>query len=186
MRSNIQINKFNELDNSSFAVFAPKLVEYLQSQYHLEISIEPLPNAASAIFDGTSIRLSDIQSGEKQVFILLHLTGHAAQLATRPEWREAGAEVFDLRISLDNEQKIRDYELEASGYGVDILHELGRGDLVSWFEQLAAVDLEYFINFCKTGEFGSIDRFQGVASYKIERRRLPEFEPVKIGEIIIV
>jgi hypothetical protein len=186
MRSNIQRDRALELNNSTFASFAPKLAEYLQGQHHLNISIERLSNGASAIFDGTSIKLSESQSDEKHVFIMLHLTGHAAQLATRPEWRNAEPEVFDLRINPENEENIRDYEIEASGYGVQILHELGKADLVNWFEKLAAVDLEYFINFCKTGEFGDVERFQGVTPYSIERRSLPDFEPVKIEEISIV
>ena len=186
MRSNIQRDRALELNNSTFASFAPKLAEYLQGQHHLNISIERLSNGASAIFDGTSIKLSETQSDEKHVFIMLHLTGHAAQLATRPEWRNAEPEVFDLRINPGNEEKIRDYEIEASGYGVQILHELGKADLVPWFEQLAAVDLEYFIHFCKTGEFGEQEQFLGTVPQSIERRKLPTFQPVKIDEIVIV
>jgi hypothetical protein len=176
----------SEATQASLDTFVPKLSEYLRCVCRLEVSINTLPNGAQATFDGTHIRLSEVASAEKQAFILLHLAGHAVQLATLPEWREADAEIFNLRSYPQNEAMIRAYELEASEYGVGLLLELGKAELVPWFEKLAAIDLEYFIHFCKTGSSELSDTLLDPHSVSIAPRPLPPFEPVRVKEITIV
>jgi hypothetical protein len=176
----------SEATLASLDTFVPKLSEYLRCVYRLEVSIERLPNNAQAIFDGTHIRLSEVASAEKQAFIVLHLAGHAVQLATLPEWREADAEIFNLRRHPQNEAMIRAYELDASTYGVGLLLELGKPELVPWFEKLAAIDLEYFIHFCKTGSSELSDTLLEPHSVSIPPRLLPLFEPIRVKEITIV
>jgi hypothetical protein len=186
MNLNYESSRANQYRGDSFALFAPRLADYIKSAYQLDVSFEALPEEAKAIFDGTRIQLSQSISAERQVFIMLHLTGHAFQLANLPEWRDASPEVFDLRLNPLNESMIRGYEIEASRYGAGLLVELGKADLLNWYEALAGYDLEFFITFCKTGVGGVDPEIAKLAPPRLDPLFLERFEPVKVPEVVIV
>jgi len=170
-----------------FELLTAELAQYARQALQLEISFERFCTKAKAIFDGTRIEINDQIPAERQAFILLHLIGHAAQLATLPEWIDSPADRFDLRSHPENESIVRDYERQASCYGAGLLITLERPDLLPWLNKIAAADLEYFIAFCKGEQVASSPK--NLLAEKIESLfplALPEFVPVRVNKIVIV
>ena len=177
----------NEPTAQWFELLTAELAQYARQALALEISFERFCTTAKAIFDGTRIEINDKIPAEQQAFILLHLIGHAAQLALLPEWANAPADRFDLRGYPENEASLRAYELQASCYGAGLLITLERPDLLPWLSQIAADDLEYFIAFCK-GEQVALSP-KTLPAEKIEPLfplELPEFTPVRVNKVVIV
>jgi hypothetical protein len=172
---------------AEFELLTAELSHYVRQVLHLDVSFERFSTKAKAIFDGSRIELNDRIPAEEQAFILLHLTGHAAQLATLPEWIDPPADRFDLRRYPENEAVVRSYERQASCYGAGLLITLERADLLPWLNRIAAKDLEYFIAFCK-GEpvdFSkkSVTPEEVVSLFPLE---IPKFTPVRVSKIVIV
>jgi hypothetical protein len=170
-----------------FEFLVAELAQYARQALQLEVSFERFPTNAKAIFDGSRIELNDRIPAEQQAFFLLHLIGHAAQLATLPEWVDPPADRFDLKLHPENEAIVRAYERQASCYGAGLLIILERADLLPWFNHISAQDLEYFIAFCK-GEEGNFSKQtlssqQVVSLFPLE---LPTFTPVRVRKFVIV
>jgi len=170
-----------------FELLTAELAQYARQALQLEISFERFCTTAKAIFDGTRIEINEQTPAERQAFILLHLIGHAAQLATLPEWVDPPADRFDLRSNPENESIVRDYERQASCYGAGLLITLERPDLLPWLNQIAAADLEYFIAFCKGERVALSQKNQQTEKIApLFPLALPEFAPIRVKKIVIV
>jgi len=176
-----------ERNSPQFDLLTAELAQYVRQALQLEVSFERFPTRAKAIFDGVRIEINDKIPAEEQAFILLHLTGHAAQLATLPEWVDPPADYFNLSLHPENEEQVRAYERQASCYGAGLLITLERPDLLPWLNQIASRDLEYFIAFCKGEQVTSSMIFvppQGADV--LVPLELPSFTPVRVRKIVIV
>ena len=183
----------------SFKLFAPCLADHITRNYGVQISFIDLPGHAQAIFDGGSIQLNNAINPEKQVFLMLHLTGHAYQLGAlgishefEPEgWINGGyfifePEFFNLHSDPNNESRVRQFEIEASRYGAFLLVELDKTEMLPWFEAQAARDLEYFINFLKTGNVDFNPTDIRLNPLRLNPLRLQAFEPIHETKGVII
>jgi hypothetical protein len=77
-----------------------------------------------------------------QCFVLLHLFGHSVQWVAPSLVHKLDA----LQNTDDKErfiQVLREYEYEAAGYALELMHELGVRDLDAWFSDFVATDWRY-------------------------------------------
>jgi hypothetical protein len=96
----------------------------------------------TGIFDGLKIVIDPDVDFEMQCFVLLHLFGHSVQWVAPSLAHKLDA----LQNTTDKElflQVLHDYELEAAGFGLALLHELGVRDLDAWFSDFVATDWRY-------------------------------------------
>ncbi len=170
----------------SFELFAPRLADYITRNYGVQISFIDLPDNTQAIFDGGSIQLNNAINPEKQVFLMLHLTGHAYQLSACGISHEFEPEFFNLHSHPNNESRVRQFEIEASRYGAGLLVELDKTEMLPWFEVQAARDLEYFINFLKTGNVDFNPTDIRLNPLRLNPLRLQAFEPIHGTEGVII
>jgi len=96
----------------------------------------------TGIFDGLKIVIDPDVDFEMQCFVLLHLFGHSVQWVAPSLVRKLDA----LQNTADKDrflQVLHDYEHEAAGFGLRLLHELGIHDLDDWFSDFVATDWRY-------------------------------------------
>jgi hypothetical protein len=96
----------------------------------------------TGIFDGLRIVVDPDVDFEMQCFILLHLFGHSVQWVAP----SLAGKLDALQHTTDKDrflQVLNDYEYEAAGYALALLHELGVRDLDAWFSDFVATDWRY-------------------------------------------
>jgi hypothetical protein len=96
----------------------------------------------TGIFDGLAIVIDPDVDFEMQAFIVLHLFGHSVQWVAPSLAHKLDA----LQHTTDKErfmQVLREYEYEAAGFALTLLHELRAGDLDAWFSDFVATDWRY-------------------------------------------
>jgi hypothetical protein len=96
----------------------------------------------TGIFDGLSIVLDPDVDFEMQCFILLHLFGHSVQWVAPALLHKLDA----LQNTTDKERflhVLHDYEYEAAGYALTLLHDLNIRDLDHWFSDFVETDWRY-------------------------------------------
>jgi hypothetical protein len=96
----------------------------------------------TGIFDGLRIIIDPDVDFEMQAFVLLHLFGHSVQWVAP----SLAPKLDALQNTADKQrfmQVLHDYEHEAAGYGLTLLHELGVHDLDAWFNDFVATDWRY-------------------------------------------
>jgi len=96
----------------------------------------------TGIFDGLRIVVDPDVGFEMQCFILLHLFGHSVQWVA-PELEH---KLEALQNTPEKEaflQVLHDYEFEAAGFGLQLLHEVGIRDLDPWYSDFVATDWRY-------------------------------------------
>ena len=105
----------------------------------------------TGIFDGLRIVLDPDVGFEMQCFLLLHLFGHSVQ------WVAPSLEhkLEDLHHTQDRATFMRvlhAYELEAAGFGQQLLHELGVTELDQWYADFVATDWRYVEHYYATDQ----------------------------------
>jgi hypothetical protein len=106
------------------------------------IEYRDLEPPRTGIFDGLTIVIDPDVEFEMQCFVLLHLFGHSVQWVAPSIAHQLDA----LQNTADKErflQVLHDYEYEAAGFGIRLLHELGVHDLDGWFSDFVATDWQY-------------------------------------------
>lgn len=119
-------------------------------KYGFGIEYRDLEPTRTGIFDGRRLVIDPDVGFEMQCFVLLHLFGHSVQwvaptiehkLAALTETTEK--EAF-LRV-------LKAYEYEAGCFGLQLLSEVGLGDLNAWFSDFVATDWKYVERFYREG-----------------------------------
>jgi hypothetical protein len=106
------------------------------------IEYRDLEPPRTGIFDGLRIVIDPDVDFEMQCFVLLHLLGHSVQWVAPSLAHKLEA----LQNTTDKERflgVLHDYEHEAAGFGLALLHELGVRDLDGWFADFVATDWRY-------------------------------------------
>jgi hypothetical protein len=118
-------------------------------KYGFVIEYRDLEPPRTGIFDGLRIVIDPDVDFEMQCFILLHLFGHSVQwVAPSVAYRLA-----ELQHTTDKSRFMRalhDYEYEAAGYGLQLMHEAGVQDLDQWYSDFVATDWRYVERFYET------------------------------------
>lgn len=103
----------------------------------------------TGIFDGLRIVIDPDVAFEMQCFLLLHLFGHSVQwIAPSLEHKLA-----DLQHTEDRDhfmQVLHAYELEAAGFGMQLMHHVGVMTLDQWFSDFVETDWRYVERYYQT------------------------------------
>src|SRR5947209_15812522 len=105
----------------------------------------------TGIFDGLRIVIDPDVGFEMQCFLLLHLFGHSVQ------WVAPSLEhkLADLQHTEDRDhfmQVLHAYELEAAGFGMQLMHQVGVMTLDQWFSDFVETDWRYVERYYQTGQ----------------------------------
>jgi hypothetical protein len=105
----------------------------------------------TGIFDGLRIVIDPDVGFEMQCFLLLHLFGHSVQ------WVAPSLEhkLDDLQNTQDRARFMKvlhAYELEAAGFGMQLLHDLGVTHLDQWYSDFVETDWRYVERYYDTNE----------------------------------
>jgi hypothetical protein len=160
---------------------APPLVElWIQCtsrivKYGFVIEYRDLEPPRTGIFDGRRIVIDPDVGFEMQCFVLLHLFGHSVQ------WVAPSIEhkLAELQNTTDKQRFMRvlhDYEYEAAGYGLQLLHEAGISSLDQWYSDFVATDWRYVERYYETDR---IPPWEECVLYN-----QPPLEPVPIPPLV--
>ena len=148
-------------------------------KYGFTIEYRDLEPPRTGIFNGLAITLDPDIDFEMQCFILLHLFGHSVQWVSP----EICPKLDDLRNTPDKAlflKVLREYEFEASQFGLQLLHEAELRDLDQWYADFVETDWQYVKRYYETGHIPPWN--EGVASAwpPIEAKKIPRLEHKKV------
>ena len=115
------------------------------------IEYRDLEPPRTGIFDGLRIVIDPDVGFEMQCFLLLHLFGHSVQ------WVAPSLEhkLEDLQNTQDRARFMKvlhDYEFEAAGFGMQLLHDLGVTHLDQWYSDFVETDWRYVERYYETDQ----------------------------------
>ena len=115
------------------------------------IEYRDLEPPRTGIFDGLRIVLDPDVGFEMQCFLVLHLFGHSVQ------WVAPSLEhkLADLQHTEDRQhfmQVLHAYELEAAGFGMQLMHQVGVTTLDQWYSDFVATDWRYVERYYQTDQ----------------------------------
>ena len=115
------------------------------------IEYRDLEPPRTGIFDGLRIVIDPDVGFEMQCFLLLHLFGHSVQ------WVAPSLEhkLADLQHTEDREHFMRvlhAYELEAAGFGMQLMHQVGVTTLDEWYSDFVGTDWRYVEGYYQTDQ----------------------------------
>jgi len=118
-------------------------------KYGFVIEYRDLEPPRTGIFDGLRIVIDPDVGFEMQCFLLLHLFGHSVQ------WVAPSLEhtLHDLRQTTDRArfmQVLHDYEFEAAGFGMQLMHQQGVVSLDQWYSDFVETDWRYVERYYQT------------------------------------
>jgi hypothetical protein len=120
-------------------------------KYGFVIEYRDLEPPRTGIFDGLRIVIDPDVGFEMQCFLLLHLFGHSVQ------WVAPSLEhkLADLKNTEDRQrfmQVLHDYEFEAAGFGMQLVHEVGATMLDQWYSDFVHTDWRYVEGYYQTNQ----------------------------------
>lgn len=155
---------------------------YFLAEYGIAARTAALERPVTGQFDGKSITLSTELDVENQLFVLLHLFGHIVQWNTSDELREIGITTYGPHNTTPEIlDRIRDYEIGASRYGLAVLHSSGVRHLDAWLSDWSNADVTYLLHLYRSGEkphpFEEFrERYLRAGTPKITADPIPDFE----------
>jgi hypothetical protein len=149
----------------------------VEQRYGIPVIISDVPHPFTGDLDGATIQLDYDLSAEEAVFCVAHLFGHTVQWNVDPTARDLGLAQTQRQTDPAMIQKLRDYELEACGYSVQLFHDAGVTDLDQWLSDFAACDLAYLEHFYRTGDKPPYRSFWKDGQPLVTPREIPDFHP---------
>lgn len=115
------------------------------------IEYRDLEPPRTGIFDGLRIVIDPDVGFEMQCFLLLHLFGHSVQwVAPSLEHKLANLQHTEDRGLFM--QVLHAYELEAAGFGMQLMHQVGVSTLDQWYSDFVATDWRYVERYYQTDQ----------------------------------
>jgi len=149
----------------------------IENRYGIPVIISDVAHPFTGDLDGAKIQLDYDITPEEAVFCVAHLFGHTVQWNIDPGARDLGLAQVERQTDPAVIQKLRDYELQACGYSVQLFHDAGVADMDQWLSDFAACDLAYLEHFYKTGEKLPYRQFWKDGMPIVAPREIPEFHP---------
>jgi hypothetical protein len=115
------------------------------------IEYRDLEPPRTGIFDGLRIVIDPDVAFEMQCFLLLHLFGHSVQWVAPSLAHKLDA----LQHTEDRQQfmqVLRAYELEAAGFAMQLMHQVGVTTLDQWFSDFVETDWRYVEGYYQTDQ----------------------------------
>ena len=139
------------------------------------IEYRDLDPPRTGIFDGLRIVLDPDVGFEMQCFLLLHLFGHSVQCVA-PSLEHKLADLQHTEDKARFMQVLHDYELEAAGFGLTLMHERGVTWLDQWYSDFVATDWQYVRRYYETDELPAWDTCVVTGAPRIEPAPLPAMQ----------
>jgi hypothetical protein len=152
--------------------------EYIERICGIRVVTRDMPGSLIGDLDGAEIHIDSAVTAEQRLFLLAHLFGHTVQWNTDPRAFEIGQ---PQRPPVNEEllPALADYEREAAGYALGLLHGIGIVDVDQWLSDYTTCDLAYLMHFYRTGEKRDFRSFWREGVPLIRPRYVPRFTPVK-------
>ena len=115
------------------------------------IEYRDLEPPRTGIFNGLRIVIDPDVFFEMQCFLLLHLFGHSVQWVA-PSLEHKLGELQNTEDRARFMQVLHDYEFEAAGFGMHLLHQVGVTALDQWYSDFVHTDRRYVERFYETGQ----------------------------------
>ena len=168
----------HDIAEGRFAEVFDRLELVIEQRWGIPVRIRDVPSPFTGDLDGAEIQIDFDLSAEDALFILIHLFGHTVQwnqsLAAREIGMRAGGAWTDAELAA-----VAQYEREACGYSLQLLHDAGVTDLDQWLFDFAACDAAYLMHFYKTGEKRPFREFWATPSAPVPARPIPAFTPTR-------
>jgi hypothetical protein len=132
------------------------------------------PNTGT--FDGMEIGIDYANDLEASLFVLVHLFGHTVQWNTVPSYRTIDSRVRPFAAP-EIIEEARVYELNASRYGLQLLHEAGVYDRDVWIADWWGSDWTYLSTYYATGKLPEWSACRRTGFPRIEPLAIPSFVP---------
>jgi hypothetical protein len=142
-------------------------------KYGFVIEYRDLEFPKTGIFDGMRIVIDPDVGFEMQCFVLLHLFGHSVQWVAPSLEHKLG----DLQHTDDRDrflQVLHDYEFEAAGFGLQLMHEVEVTNLDQWYSDFVETDWRYVERFYQTGRIPLWQECVVVGCQLIQPTTIPE------------
>lgn len=134
-----------------FEACANTLERYLTRRYRIPVITFDVTDPFTGDLDGREIHIDYTVEPADRLFLIAHLFGHTVQWSIRPSSRRIGNNL-DIPVPEPVILALLDFEREAAGYGLKLMHNNRIRDLDQWFADYSACDLAYLENYYRTGE----------------------------------
>lgn len=156
------------------------LVEpYVEANYGIPVLIKDVPHPFTGDLDGAEIHVDYEEDAEGAVFILVHLFGHTVQWNVCDESRRVGLKKIIESPTPQELAEVRDYEVTACRYSMQLFHEVGVRDLDQWLSDFAACDYAYLEHFYVTGDKKPFKSFWQDGTRRLDPLEIPAFVPTR-------
>jgi hypothetical protein len=125
-------------------------------KYGFVIEYRDLEAPRTGIFDGLRIVIDPDVGFEMQCFLLLHLFGHSVQWVA-PSLEHKVNELQSTSDRVRFMQVLHDYEFEAAGFGMQLLHEAKVTQLDQWYSDFVETDWRYVEQYYRTDRIPAWD-----------------------------
>ena len=150
-------------------------------KYGFAIEYRDLDPPRTGIFDGLRIVIDPDVGFEMQCFLLLHLFGHSVQwVAPSLEHKLEALQRTAERAAFM--QVLHDYEFEAAGFGLQLLHERGITGHDQWYSDFVHTDWRYVERYYETERLPPWEECVVVGSPRIRPAPIPPLRhrPVEV------
>jgi hypothetical protein len=161
-----------------FADYSAKVEQHIQKAYGVRVVTRDVPDPLTGDLNGAEIHIDYAVTPEQRLFLLAHLFGHTVQWNISPEAFELGRPQAPP-VSPDSLPALMDYEREAAGYALALLHEIGITDADQWFADYAACDAAYLRHYYVSAEKREFLSFWREGTARLQAQPLPPFTPTR-------
>lgn len=151
---------------------------FIEERYGIPVVIKDVPSPFTGDLDGSEIHVDHEEDVESAVFIIAHLFGHTVQWNLSARSREIGSKIYQDPTE-DQMRELRDYEVQACRYSMQLFHDAGVRDLDQWLSDFAACDYRYLEHFYRTGAKVPFKSFWADGEDLLEPLPIPHFHPRK-------
>jgi len=161
-----------------FAEHCARVQEHVERSYGIRVVTEDVPDPLTGDLDGAEIHIDYALNAEQRLFLLAHLFGHTVQWNVNPRAFEIGKQ-HEPPVSEDLLPAIMDYEQEAAGYALGMLHLIGVTDVDQWLSDYTACDRAYLGHYYRTGEKRDFSSFWRDGTPLVQPKAVPRFTPAR-------
>ena len=161
-----------------FRNYCESVERLVQERYGIPVIVRDIPDPLTGDLDGTEIHVDYALTWEQKLFLILHLFGHTVQWNLNSQAREIG-QPRRVPVPEDALPSIADYERQAGEYALWLLHEAGIFSLDQWLSDYTAADMDFLMDFYRTGEKKEFAAFRKEKSPLLQPSAVPHFRPQK-------
>jgi hypothetical protein len=159
-----------------FAEYCVTIEQHIERVYNIRVITRDIPDPLTGDLNGAEIHIDYAITPEQRLFLLAHLFGHTVQWNVIPGAFELG-QPRNPPVDPSLLSALMDYERQAAGYALGLLHELAIRETDQWFADYAACDAAYLRHFYRTAEKREFLSFWKDGAPLIKSLPIPRFIP---------